>query len=159
MKKINVKKLFCLLLSLALIAVMAFAMQACTQEKPESGENPPQESTTEPEHTNQGDAETLVLGEGQLKFFFTVSHKDGSVKQYEIKTDKKTVGEALLELKIIDGEDGPYGLYVKTVDGEVLDYDTDKMYWSFYEGESYAQKGVDQTEIVNGESYAFKAEK
>ncbi len=159
MKKFNAKKLFCLLLSLALIAVMAFAMQACTQEKPKDGESISTESTASSTQDLQMSTEKTVLGEGAVQFLFNVTHKDGSVKQFEINTDKKTVGEALLDLKLIAGDDGEYGLYVKTVDGETLGYDKDQMYWAFYENGNYASKGVDQTEITAGATYEFKAEK
>ncbi len=152
MKKFNAKKLFCVLLSLMLIVVIAFTMQACTDETSN-------DETTSPVETTENSNEKVIVGEGETVFEFNVTHKDGSVKQYAVSTDKATVGEALVELEIISGDESDYGLYVKTVDGETLDYDTDKMYWAFYEGETYAQKGVDQTEITNGVTYAFKAEK
>ena len=68
------------------------------------------------------------------------------------------MGEALIEEELIAGEEGPYGLYVKTVNGITLDYDKDGKYWSFYVGEDYAITGVDQTEITDGAVYSFKAE-
>ena len=100
-----------------------------------------------------------VVGEGQTSFGFTVTHKDGSQKEFEVATDKKTVGEALVDAELISGDDGDYGLYVKTVDGETLDYDTDGYYWSFLIDGEYAQTGVDATDIEDGKTYAFKAEK
>ena len=60
---------------------------------------------------------------------------------------------------VIAGDMGDYGLYVKTVDGETLDYDTDAMYWAFYENGAYASKGVDQTDIIADVKYEFRAEK
>jgi hypothetical protein len=78
---------------------------------------------------------------------------------FEVHTDKKTVGDALVEVNLIAGEEAQYGLYVKTVNGETLDYNKDKMYWSFYIDGEYAMTGVDQTKIEAGKAYAFKAEK
>ena len=72
---------------------------------------------------------------------------------FTIKTDKDTVGEALFEHKLIDGEEGQYGLYVKTVNGITADYDTDKSYWAFYIDGEYAISGVDSTEITEGVTY------
>ena len=69
------------------------------------------------------------------------------------------MGEALQELEILAGEEGPYGLYVKPVNGETLDYDTDGMYWAFYMDGAYAMTGVDQTKIEPGVTYALVAEK
>ena len=51
---------------------------------------------------------------------------------FTLKTDEKTVGAALIEHGLIDGDEGPYGLYVKVVNGMTADYDVDKSYWSFY---------------------------
>ena len=92
-------------------------------------------------------------------FLFTVVDKDGNETDFEIHTDKKTVGDALLELKLIDGDDGDYGLYVKTVNGITADYDVDKTYWAFYVNGEYATAGVDSTDIKEGASYSFKVEK
>ena len=87
-----------------------------------------------------------------------VTHLDGTVKGYTVKTDAKTVGEALVGVGLISGEDGAYGLYVKTVDGETLDYDTHKKYWAFYVNGTMAMNGVDKTDVVAGTVYAFRAE-
>ena len=99
------------------------------------------------------------LGEGSTVFDFTVVAKDGAEKKYRIKTDKTIVGEALSELGLIEGEEGPYGLYVKKVNGILADYDTDGTYWAFYVNGEYGMTGVDKTDIVDDASYAFKVEK
>ena len=69
------------------------------------------------------------------------------------------MGDALLELKLIDGEESQYGLYVKTVNGVTADFDKDKEYWAFYVNGEYAMSGVDTTEIEAGATYSFKVEK
>jgi len=168
-KKWN-KKLLSLILSTMLIVAMAFSMTACggndtDKETPNVGTEGQNVAGTEndapgdvqDEQGTQMDAK--VLGEGKTEFFFAVVDKEGKETSFEIHTDKTTVGEALLELKLIDGEAGPYGLYVKTVNGTTLDYDKDGMYWSFYINGDYAMTGVDVTEIKAGEKYSFKAEK
>ena len=58
-----------------------------------------------------------LLGEGKTTFNFKVVDLEGKTTSYQIKTDKAIVGEALLELNLIAGEEGAYGLYVKTVNG------------------------------------------
>jgi hypothetical protein len=75
-----------------------------------------------------------------------------------VKTDKTTVGAALLEVELIAGEDSQYGLYVKTVNGITLDYDKDGKYWAFYIDGEMAMSGVDSTDIAEGATYEFKAE-
>ena len=72
---------------------------------------------------------------------------------FTVNTDKKTVGEALAEHGLIEGEEGPYGLYVKVVHGIRADYDIDKSYWAFYVDGEYAVQGIDSTEITKGTVY------
>ena len=103
-------------------------------------------------------ADKSILGTGNTIFDFLVVDQEGSETQFEIHTDKETVGEALLELGLIGGDEGEYGLYVKTVNGITVDYDKDGKYWAFYINGEYASSGVDSTKITEGESYSFKIE-
>ena len=100
-----------------------------------------------------------VLGEGQTVFPFVVADKEGNETAFEIHTDKEIVGEALLELGLIEGEASQYGLFVKSVNGIFADYDSDGVYWAFYVNGEYAMSGVDATPITEGETYMFKVEK
>ena len=140
-----------LILCLALIAAIALTAFGCdTADQSEA-----------PDTTVDG-AETVaptVMGEGATVFYFNVVDKDGNETKFEIHTDKTMVGEALLELGLIEGEQGDYGLYVKKVNGITADYETDGTYWAFYEGNSYGITGVDLTEIKPGATYAFKVSK
>lgn len=128
---------------------------AASQSEAVSGEAAASEAATA---DTAAPAEATVLGEGQTAFTFTVVDGDGNQTAYEIHTDKQTVGEALMELGLIEGEDSEYGLYVKTVNGITVDYDTDGKYWAFYVDGEYAQTGVDSTEVQAGASYAFQVE-
>ena len=92
-------------------------------------------------------------------FTFEAEDKDGVKTVFEILTDEKTVGEALVKLELIDGEESTYGLYVKTVNGITLDYDTDGMYWALYVDGEYAMSGVDSITPVQGATYTFKPAK
>lgn len=103
--------------------------------------------------------ELKVLGEGEIQFLFTVVDKEGVETVFEIHTDKEIVGEALLELGLIEGEDSEFGLFVKSVNGIVADYEVDGTYWAFYINGEYAMSGVDTTTIEEGTSYMFKVEK
>lgn len=160
MQKKRNTKLLSLLLSMVLIVAMALSMTGCNG-KDKSGEAQVNDTQTTVQESTEADTESgiQVLGEGQTKFDFSVVDQDGNETQYEIHTDKKTVGEALQDLKLIDGEEGDYGLYVKTVNGITADYDTDGTYWAFYVDGEYAQSGVDMTDITDGASYSFKIEK
>lgn len=162
MTKKLTKKLLSLILSIMLIVAMAFSMTACggnNQEKPNTenvGSNT--EVGTQLEDT-QGDSAVTVLGEGATVFAFVVVDGEGNETAFEIHTDKTIVGEALLELELIEGEVGDFGLYVKTVNGITADYDVDQTYWAFYVDGEYAMTGVDATEIEEGATYSFKVEK
>ena len=96
--------------------------------------------------------ENTTLGTGANTLIVTVEANDKSV-DFTIKTDKTVVGDALKEHNLIDGEEGPYGLYVKVVNGIEADYDKDESYWAFNKDGESMQTGVDQSEFKNGEHY------
>ncbi len=133
------------ILTMLLIMTMAVSVIACGKKE---------EVSTETTVYEDG----AVIGEGSKSFEFTVVNMAGEEATFEVKTDEDTVGAALLENNVIAGEDGDYGLYVKTVNGETVDYDKDGKYWAFYINGEYGMTGVDATDIVEGDSYAFKAE-
>ena len=91
---------------------------------------------------------------GEKEFTLTVTHSDSSEKTFTVKSEKQTVGEALLDEKLIDIEDG----MVFTVDGETVKFEDNGKYWAFYIGNEYAMTGVDATNIEDGQTYAFKVE-
>ena len=93
------------------------------------------------------------MGEGATIFYLTVKNVDNTVTRFQINTDAATVGEALLALELIAGDESDYGLYVTTVNGITADWDTEKAYWAFYIDGEYAMTGVDTTEIVAGTTY------
>ena len=104
-------------------------------------------------------AEATDIGEGNTEFAFEVVLEDGTTTLYNVHTDEKTVGAALLGVNLIAGDDSEYGLYVKTVDGVTADYDKDGTYWAFYIDGEYASTGVDSTDVVPVSTYSFKVEK
>ena len=142
----NKKKLVTMILAMMFIAVMALGMTGCGNKK----------DSAEFETTVYKDG--TVLGEGSKVFAFTVVDAEGAETNLEVHTDKETVGDALLEHNVIAGEDGSYGLYVKSVNGLMVDYDKDGKYWAFYINGEYGMTGVDVTTITEGDSYAFKVE-
>lgn len=131
----------------ALVLALAVSLCACSQAKSAPAD------TAAPALTDGGS-----IGEGKTAFSLGIVHSSGESKTLTVHTDAETVGAALLALGVIAGEDSSYGLYVKTVDGETLDYDTDGKYWAFYVDGAYAAVGVDQTAAEDGVSYAFRAE-
>lgn len=100
-----------------------------------------------------------TIGKGSITFAAQIEDLDGTKISFTVKTDKTIVGEALQELGVLKGEEGPYGLYIKTVNGKTLDYDKDGAYWAFYVDGAYAVTGVDETDIVPTSVYLLRAEK
>ena len=141
------QKLSCIL-CMVLIAAMALITTGCN-------DNTSQEAA----QTTSVSTETQVLGEGETMFNVTVVDQDGAETAFEIHTDKEIVGEALQECGLVEGEEGPYGLFVKKVNGITADYDVDKTYWAFYINGEYAMTGVDATTITEGDTYSLKVEK
>lgn len=135
---------------MVLLAVMALGITGC------NGNNGSKQEAVSDEQTVWEDGS--VLGEGSRQFTLTVADQDGNETKFEIHTDQETVGDALTEIGLISGEEGEYGLYVKTVNGVTADYDKDGVYWAFYINGEYAATGVDTTAIEEGNSYSFKIE-
>lgn len=148
------------LLALVLVLTCLLTLAACVKnETPET----PQTATAD------GVAKTGVwatatylkdtaIGEGTKTL--TVEIKaDGQMITLTVKTDEKTVGAALLKENLITGDPGDYGLYIKSVNGMVADYDVDQTYWAFYENGEYAMTGVDSTDIKEGVTYRLERTK
>ena len=144
MKNHSMKKLLSLVLAFVLTA--ALALTGCS--------GTPAETTEPPAET----VPVTVLGEGANSFELTIVDKEGTTHLYEIHTDEEMVGYAMIAHELIEGEEGPYGMYIKSVLGQVLDYDVDQMYWAFYVNGEYAMTGVDMTPVTEGTSYMLKAE-
>ena len=143
----------CLLLSILLIA----SLSACATETPNTDETTSQTETSTvnqlPElWENAVYTEDKLFGDGSKTLTVEVTAGEKTVT-FTVKTDKKTVGEALIEHNLIAGDNGDYGLYIKTVNGILADYSVDQSYWAFYIGEEYASTGVDSTDITDGANY------
>lgn len=142
--KLTGKKIKSMLLCMMLAMAMAITAVGCGSKT---------------ESVDAAMAQEIILGEGSVKFTFIVVDADGNETNFVVSTDKETVGDALLELNLIEGDDSEYGLYVKTVNGITADYDTDGTYWAFYVNGEYASTGVDSTPVNEGDTYEFKVEK
>ena len=100
-----------------------------------------------------------TLGEGATTFALVIKQLDGSSISVTINTDAETVGEALEALGVLKGEEGPYGIYIKEVNGVSAVYEEDGTYWGFYIDGEYAMTGADATPVTAGAEYTFAVEK
>lgn len=91
------------------------------------------------------------LGEGSKTVTVKVIAEEQSLT-FTLHTDKENLEDALLEHDLVGGDESQYGLYIKTVNGIVADYDADASYWAITKnGESTL--GAAATLIADGECY------
>ena len=139
MKKILLKSI-----SLTLVLIFALTLAGCGAKVEKKGlwENATYLSDT-------------TLGQGAKTLTVKVKAEEKEIT-FTVKTDKTTVGDALVEHSVVEGEQGAYGLYIKKVNGITADYDVDQAYWAFYENGQYAMSGVDSTDINEGTVYSLE---
>ena len=130
MKKLN--KILSVLLVLALTAAAFMSFTGCEKPKGDDSEK------------------TITV---------TVIDDKGESTSFTITTNSPNLRGALEQEKLVEGEDGPYGLYVKIVNGLRADYDLDGAYWGFYKDGVMLPSGIDDTIISNGDKYEIKYEK
>lgn len=83
----------------------------------------------------------------------TVVHGDETTRTVEMHTDAAYLGEALAEQEgLVDGEQGPYGMFIKTVDGETAS-DAERTWWCITKAGAEVATSADLTPIADGEQY------
>ena len=123
------------LISLSLILPTLLSCVACSTQPPAETEGP------------------------KVSFTLVIVDDQGNETTQVIETAKTTVGDALMEKNMLEGEETQYGIMITSVNGIVADYNTTGTYWAFYIDGEYAMTGVDQTDIVEGTTYMLKVEK
>lgn len=81
-----------------------------------------------------------------------VIHKDASQKTFEYHTDREYLGEVLTDEELVSGEEGAYGMFITTVDGETTD-DTNQEWWCITKNNERLDTSADQTPIADGDKY------
>ena len=113
----------------------------------------------------------LVLGLGFVYTKFSAKPVEGSKAitieviddsqkstSYELNTDAEYLREAMDEIDNVnyDGEEGPYGFTIYSINGVTADFNTDGAYWCFYVNDEYCNYGIDD-QPVNDQDH-FKIE-
>ena len=98
--------------------------------------------------------EDKTFGSGAKTFELEVKAEEKTVT-FTVKTDKINLEDALVEHKLIDGEKGPYGMYIKNVNGITADYDINQSYWALSENGEPLMTGASGAEIKGGEHFEF----
>lgn len=91
----------------------------------------------------------------KVNFTLTVTHADGSEKEFEISTEETNLRKALEAEGIIAGDESEYGLFVLTVDGETVDYSKNQSWWCLTQNGEMTTTGVDSITVSEGDSYGF----
>lgn len=122
------------IIALILLTCLLLTVAACSKEEP-------------------------VLVDGKANITVIVVHADGTEKEFKYTTNEKYLGAFLKEEGLIEGNDGPYGLEITKVDGEKAVYAEDQAYWAIYEGDKYANQGIDETPVIDGRVYKLVYER
>lgn len=89
---------------------------------------------------------------GEKDLTIQVVHGDGTKKEYMVTTTAKYLAEVLLEQELARGSQGPYGLYIQTVDGETAD-EANQEWWCITRGGESVMTGADETPVADDERY------
>ena len=148
------KKLLALILALMLSTLCLFACSDTEGTDDTTGSQEAPEASPWDSATYKANA---TVGQGEKTFTLEIAAHGKSIT-LTVNTNENVLGDALSALGIIEGEDGPYGLYVKKVNGILADYDVDETYWALYINGSYALTGISSTEITSGATYKLSRE-
>ena len=143
-----------------LVSLSVFALASCNQPADSESESSEGETALDPNDpwSSAIYTENKEFGEGAKTCTVLVTVGDHNVT-FTLHTDEEYLGAALLAHELITGEEGAYGLYVKTVNGILADYDVDQTYWALYVDGNYASSGVDSTPIEAGRVYRLSKDK
>lgn len=149
------KKLFAIIMSLAMIASFA----ACSRkEEPAPAPSEPEESIAEVREESVWDDATYTedteLGEGDKLINFSVN-AEGKTVNFTIHTDADTLGDALVENGLVSGSESEYGLFIDTVNGIYADYDATQQWWALYVDGEMSQTGADGVELDEETNASF----
>ena len=81
-----------------------------------------------------------------------VIHGNGEAKTFDFRTDAQTLADALVEQEIVEDNQGAYGLYILTADGETVNEAAQEWWCITKYGESMTT-GASDTVIADGERY------
>ena len=96
--------------------------------------------------------EDTSIGTGKKEVKVTVQAEDQSIV-FTLHTDLDTLADALLEAKIVEGDDTEFGLYIKTVNGILADYNVDQSFWSLCQNGEMMMTGASSTPVAGGEAF------
>ena len=96
---------------------------------------------------------------GEKDIVISVKYADGKTERFEVSTDAEFLKEAAQEVLTLEGEQGPYGFTLYSVNGVAADFSKDSTYWAVYVDGEYGQYGLDMQPVEDGREYTFAHEK
>lgn len=153
MKNKTLHSFMSVLLVLVIVAAMAFSFVSCgSNEAKNSDVNDDTAAVNDSSAADDtGSNESEKVGDKTITV--DVIDGDGNVTTFTINTDEEFLRGALEQEKLIEGEEGAYGIYIKVVNGITADYDVDGAYWALSKDGEYLMTGADTTPIADGEHY------
>ena len=95
---------------------------------------------------------TNQKADGQKHITVNVIDDKKQQTEFTYDTDKEMLGDVLTEAGLIAGEEGQYGLYVKTVNGLTVN-DSNEEWWCLTKGGETVMTGIDLTPIADGDVF------
>ena len=97
--------------------------------------------------------EKSVQGEKNITIEVVMTDETSTV--YEVDTDAEYLLGAMEDADELtfQGEEGPYGMSISTINGVRADYTLDGAYWGFYVNGDYCNYGVSQQPVEDGDSF------
>ena len=92
------------------------------------------------------------VSEGAKNITVEVIHGDHSSKTFAYPTDRDYLGEVLKDEELVTGEDGAYGMFIQSVDGETAD-ESIQEWWCITKDQKKLNTSADQTPIADGDKY------
>lgn len=91
---------------------------------------------------------------GEKTIYITVIHADSSKADFTYQTDAEYLGEVLLAENLVSGEEGQYGLFITTVDGETAD-SSRQQWWCITKDCEKLTTSADTTPLTDGDAFAL----
>lgn len=97
---------------------------------------------------------------GSKNVEIVVVNSAGEEKAYHLRTDAEylegVMEEAKAEGLTYEGTEGEFGLMLDTVNGEKAVFEEDGSYWSISVNEAYANYGVSEQPVADGDSFELR---
>lgn len=92
------------------------------------------------------------LPQGTKQYTVKVVVQDGQERVFNLNTQEEFLGPALVAQNLIEGEQGPYGLYIVKVNDVQAD-EQKQEWWCLTKGGESVATGVDSTPVADGDVF------